>query len=102
MLKSNLVSFAVEISYLAALHRGEPKCQSRTPGIDAIEINKGRQPLLERIDEIHCGPLDPDRRIDTQRQRRVDVIKSGHAYYHGSHLRPGFRQATIQPLPKLF
>jgi hypothetical protein len=65
---ANFVLLTVEIPYLAGLHGRKSKRKSRPIGIDEIEINNGGQQSLERLDQIHRGPLDADFGINAPRE----------------------------------
>ena len=49
--------------------------ESRLSRIDEIEIDNGRQRLLERIDEIHRSLFDADFSINAPRERRVEIAE---------------------------
>jgi len=101
VLETDSFFLIVEISHLAGLHGGQPKCKSRLAGVDEIEVDNCRQQLLEGIDEIHRRLLDADARIGAPGERRIYLVEAGHSDEERRQLTPRFRHAAIKLCPEL-
>ena len=101
MVKTDLLVLGVEIAHVSRAHGHKSEREARPSGIHQLEIDQRRQKLLQRIDVIQGGALDPERGIDAANEGRVGIVKTRYAHQQRRELVPRFEPLVGKVRPEL-